>query len=205
MKKILNDIAKKVAKTARYIPIGLAHLIPPGMHRELANEFAKQEATGAGTPAMESKSAALSAGSVAGGRKPSASGSREQLPRRSAAHSPSARPEPRPERELEDDDEEELHGNSGAAAARGRERARCKAIVMSEVGQRNPVLAQSLAFGTRMTRGEALATLAAVPAPRPRGCSQAPVQAPGAGSASRVTSMLDSWDAARRRNEGSYR
>lgn len=56
-------------------------------------------------------------------------------------------------------EEEELHGDSPVAQARLRERARCKAIITSEAGQRNPSLSHALAFNTRLGRTEALQML----------------------------------------------
>jgi hypothetical protein len=65
----------------------------------------------------------------------------------------------------DDDDDEEMRGKSAAARARRREQARCAAIFASPAAARNPVLAANLAFKTRMTRTEALATLEGTPAP----------------------------------------
>jgi len=49
-------------------------------------------------------------------------------------------------------------------AARDRERARCEAIVTCAAAAGNPSLAKALAFGSRMTRKEAIAMLEATPA-----------------------------------------
>lgn len=65
----------------------------------------------------------------------------------------------------EDDDEAEMRGAGAIAQARERERARCAAIFESAGAARNPVLAASLAFGTSMTRREAIRTLDAMPEP----------------------------------------
>lgn len=65
----------------------------------------------------------------------------------------------------EDDDEAEMRGASAEAKARERERARCLAIFESAGAARNPVLAASLAFGTSLTRAQAIATLDAMPEP----------------------------------------
>lgn len=74
-----------------------------------------------------------------------------------------------------EDDDDEMRGSSQAARARRREQARCAAIFASKGAARNPVLAANLAFKTRMTRAEAIATLEGTPAPAghsgPR-CSQ---------------------------------
>lgn len=58
-----------------------------------------------------------------------------------------------------EDDDDEMRGSSQAARARRREQARCAAIFASKGAARNPVLAANLAFKTRMTRAEAIATL----------------------------------------------
>ena len=64
-----------------------------------------------------------------------------------------------------DDDDKEMRGNSPAAQARRREQARCAAIFASPAAARNPVLAATLAFTTRMSRTEAVAVLESTPAP----------------------------------------
>lgn len=64
-----------------------------------------------------------------------------------------------------EDDDDEMRGSSQAARARRREQARCAAIFASKGAARNPVLAANLAFKTRMTRAEAIATLEGTPAP----------------------------------------
>lgn len=60
----------------------------------------------------------------------------------------------------DEDDESEMRGDSEAAQARRRENARCAAIFASPAAAKNPALAASLAFDTRMTRKEAIAVLA---------------------------------------------
>ncbi len=62
-----------------------------------------------------------------------------------------------------EDGAEEMCGTSLAARARRRERARCAAIILSDAGKRNPAAAQCLAFGSRMTRLEAIAFLSGMP------------------------------------------
>ncbi|MBB3637161.1 hypothetical protein [Variovorax atrisoli] len=62
------------------------------------------------------------------------------------------------------DEDEEMHGSGTMAAARDRERARCEAIVNCAAGLRNPALAKSIAFTSRMTRKEGIALLESTPA-----------------------------------------
>lgn len=64
-----------------------------------------------------------------------------------------------------EDDDGEMRGKSAVARARRREQARCAAIFASKAAGRNQVLAANLAFKTRMTRAEAIATLEGTPAP----------------------------------------
>lgn len=61
------------------------------------------------------------------------------------------------------DEDEEMHGSGAMAAARDRERARCEAIVNCAAGLRNPALAKSIAFTSRMTRQEGIALLESTP------------------------------------------
>ncbi|VTU36210.1 hypothetical protein [Variovorax sp. PBL-E5] len=63
---------------------------------------------------------------------------------------------------IDDDAAEEMFGHGPVAVARRRERARCAAILRSVAGVKNPALAASLAFKTRMSRTEALGVLSAL-------------------------------------------
>lgn len=65
---------------------------------------------------------------------------------------------------ISDDSPGELRGTSVEAVSRLRERARCAAIVQAPAASRNPALARSLAFDTRMCRTDAIALLDAIPA-----------------------------------------
>lgn len=74
-------------------------------------------------------------------------------------------------RRASDDEDDEDEGDAKAQAARGRERARCAAIFASPHAAARPDVAAQLAFGTTLSRGEALNVLAAVgagEAPRAR-------------------------------------
>lgn len=99
-----------------------------------------------------------------------------------------------------DDDEEEMRGRSAAAGARRRERARCAAIFGSKAAGRNPVLAANLAFGTSMTRKEALAVLENTPATASIGNDRASRNPGlGAGGSSQPNSrqaVASRWDTA---------
>lgn len=61
------------------------------------------------------------------------------------------------------DEDEETLGTGPMADARRRERARCEAIVRSPAGLKNPVLAKTIAFESRMTRKEGIALLESTP------------------------------------------
>jgi hypothetical protein len=56
----------------------------------------------------------------------------------------------------------DVHGDRATEAACQRERARCQAILSAPEAAIHPALAKGLAFGTGMTRKEALRTLAYV-------------------------------------------
>lgn len=62
------------------------------------------------------------------------------------------------------DEDEEMFGTGSIADARCRERARCGAIIRSPAGLKNPVLAKTIAFTSRMTRKEGIALLESTPA-----------------------------------------
>jgi hypothetical protein len=93
---------------------------------------------------------------------------------------------------IDDDPDDEMTGRSLTALARLRERARCEAIVLSDAGLANPALAANLAFKTRMSRLEALALLASVPAPARR----KPNQSADAPTLSQRNAVDASWDRA---------
>ncbi|MDP9893228.1 hypothetical protein J2W32_001467 [Variovorax boronicumulans] len=61
------------------------------------------------------------------------------------------------------DEDEETLGTGPMADARRRERARCEAIVCSPAGLKNPVLAKTIAFESRMARKEGIALLESAP------------------------------------------
>ncbi|EJM20177.1 hypothetical protein PMI21_01079 [Pseudomonas sp. GM18] len=99
-----------------------------------------------------------------------------------------------------EDDEDEMHGRSAAANARRRERARCAAIFGSRYAARNPVLAANLAFGTSMTRQQALNVLRDTPADSPAAAGRA-ARNPNLGgggdqSPSRQVAIASRWDRA---------
>lgn len=70
----------------------------------------------------------------------------------------------------DDNDRDEMAAASPRRAVRLRERARCAAIFADEAAAANPALAASLAFGTDLPRGQAVALLrAGGVAPRAQG------------------------------------
>ncbi|SEI42415.1 hypothetical protein [Paraburkholderia diazotrophica] len=98
-----------------------------------------------------------------------------------------------------EDDEGEMRGKSAAARARRREQARCAAIMGSKAAARNPVLAANLAFKTRMTRDEAIATLEGTPAPASAAHSNRAARNPNLGAdggtkPSRQQALAARWD-----------
>jgi len=98
-----------------------------------------------------------------------------------------------------EDDEGEMRGKSAAARARRREQARCAAIMGSKAAARNPVLAANLAFKTRMTRAEAIATLEGTPAPASAAHSNRAARNPNLGAdggtkPSRQQALAARWD-----------
>lgn len=99
-----------------------------------------------------------------------------------------------------EDDEDEMHGRSAAASARRRERARCAAIFGSRYAARNPVLAANLAFGTSMTRKQALNVLRDTPADSPAAAGRASknpnLGSGGDHSPSRQATIAGRWDRA---------
>jgi hypothetical protein len=113
----------------------------------------------------------------------------------------------------EDDKDEEMRGNSAAAAARQRERTRCAAIFGSKHAEGRAPLAAHFAFNTTMTRGEAIAALAATPATAQPGARAAHpgrtdrnpnVSGQGAPKVSGQKAIDASWDAARKANDKLY-
>lgn len=71
----------------------------------------------------------------------------------------------------DDDSDREDDDDPDARHARARERGRIKAIMLSDVGKRNPAAAAHLATGTSMSRKQVIQTLAAMEAAMPQGSS----------------------------------
>jgi hypothetical protein len=98
-----------------------------------------------------------------------------------------------------EDDDEEMRGKSAVARARLREQARCAAIFASKAAARNPMLAANLAFKTRMTRAEAIATLEGTPAPASAAQSNRAARNPNLGAdggakPTRQQALAARWD-----------
>lgn len=97
----------------------------------------------------------------------------------------------------DDGDKEEMRGHSSLAQARNRERARCSAIFMSRHAAGNPAVAAQLAFGTKLSRQEAIALLATIPVGPARGerAGRNPQLGPGGEPGlSSTQAMAASWD-----------
>lgn len=73
----------------------------------------------------------------------------------------------------DDDSDREDDDDPDARHARARERGRIKAILLSDVGKRNPAAAAHLATGTSMSRKQVIQTLAAMEAAMPQAASGA--------------------------------
>ncbi len=156
MKKTITSVATSAIDTLRRLPLSLAHLLgiapartvedQPGQPQNVAEspssalpEFPK--------PAPRPLPAPAPAPIPAAPRKASIDGAR------GVRAAPSS-----------DDDDSHLH-DAALWPAIQRERARCAAIVMSVAGLKQPALAYSLAFDTRLRRSEALALLEQLASP----------------------------------------
>lgn len=111
--------------------------------------------------------------------------------------------EPAPE-DGEETDGMEMSGGRGAriAAARSRERARCQAIITHPKASANPGLAAHLAFGTPLTRGQAICALDAGGGAAPAGLAgrmaahASPRPTASAPTLTRGQAITSSWDRA---------
>jgi hypothetical protein len=152
MKKTITSMAASAVDTLRRVPLNLAHLFGIGPARKAEDRSAQpQKAAEPPAPTLPTVSQPaprpLPAPAPPTPRQASVDVAREVR----AAAAPV--------------DDDSYRGHPHFEAAAERERARCEAIVMSAAGLKNPALAYSLAFKTRLKRSEALAVLQQAVAP----------------------------------------